>query len=60
MKAKTYTSQRNYCVSLLTKTKKNYYNSLNEKDVSDNKTFLENGETFSFGQDILKRVNLVS
>ena len=34
-----YTSQRNYCVSLLKKTKKNYYNSLNEKDVSDNKTF---------------------
>ena len=36
---KRYTSQRNYCVSLLKKTKKNYYNSLNKKDVSDFKTF---------------------
>ena len=36
---KPYTSQRNYCVSLLKKAKKNYYNSLNEKDVCDNKTF---------------------
>ena len=33
-----YTSQRNYCISLLKKTKKDYYNSLNEKNVSDNKT----------------------
>ena len=36
---KQYTLQRNYCVSLLKKTKKNYYDSLNKKDVSDNKTF---------------------
>ena len=35
---KRYTSQRNYCVSLLNKTKKDYYRNLNEKDVSDNKT----------------------
>ena len=33
-----YTSKRNYCVSLLKRQKKNYYDSLNEKDVSDNKT----------------------
>ena len=26
-----YSKQRNYCVSLLRKTKKNYYNNLNEK-----------------------------
>ena len=35
---KRYTSKRNYCVSLLKRQKKNYYDSLNEKDVNDNKT----------------------
>ena len=42
---KRYTSQRNYCVSLLKKTKKNY-SSLNEKDVSDNKTFWKTVKPF--------------
>ena len=32
-----YIKQRNYCVSLLRKTKKRYYAYLNEKDVADNK-----------------------
>ena len=41
---KRYTSQRNYCSSLLKKTKKKCYNSLNEKDVSGIKTFW-NSET---------------
>ena len=35
---KRYALQRHYCVSLLKKTKKKY-DSLNEKDASDNKTF---------------------
>ena len=43
---KRYTLQRNYCVSLLKKTKKNYYDSLNEKDVSDNKTFWKTVKPF--------------
>ena len=43
---KRYASQRNCCVSLLKKTKKNYYNSLNEKDVSDNKTFWKTVKPF--------------
>ena len=43
---KRYTLQRNYCVSLLEKTKKNYYDSLNEKDVSDNKTFWKTVKPF--------------
>ena len=43
---KRYTSQRNYCVSLLKKTKKNYYNSLNEKDASDNKPFWKTVKPF--------------
>ena len=33
-----YSRQRNYCVSLLRKTRKNYSN-LNEKKITDNKTF---------------------
>ena len=36
---KAYVKQRNYCVSLLRKTKKSYYSNLNEKNVTDNKTF---------------------
>ena len=34
-----YTKQRNYCVSLLRKTKKNHYANLNQKDIADNKQF---------------------
>ena len=34
-----YNKQRNFCVNLLRKTKKDYYGTLNEKDVIDNETF---------------------
>ena len=34
-----YTQQRNYCVSLLRKTKIRYYANLNEKKILDNKQF---------------------
>ena len=34
-----YTHQRNKCVSLLRKTKKNYYGNLDEKGITDNKKF---------------------
>ena len=34
-----YAKQRNFCVSLLRKTKKEYYANLNEKDIADNKKF---------------------
>ena len=34
-----YTKQRNYCVSLLKKSKKKYFANLNEKDIFDNKLF---------------------
>ena len=34
-----YNKQRHYCVSLLRKTKTNYYGNLNEKDLTDNKQF---------------------
>ena len=36
---KLYVQQRNYCVSLLRKTKKVYYENLDERKVSDNKLF---------------------
>ena len=36
---KLYAQQRNYCVSLLRKTKKGYYDNLDERKVSDNKRF---------------------
>ena len=38
-KKREYNKQRNYCVSLLRKTKTNYYANLNEKDLTDNKQF---------------------
>ena len=34
-----YTKQRNFCVSLLRKTKKRYYENLNENSVVDDKLF---------------------
>ena len=34
-----YKRQRNHCLSILRKTKKEYFNSLNIKQVSDNKLF---------------------
>ena len=36
---KLYAQQRNYCVSLLRKTKNVYYENLDERKVSDNKPF---------------------
>ena len=34
-----YSKQRNYCVSLLRKSKSEYFGKLNQKKISDNKTF---------------------
>ena len=36
---KKYSKQRNYCVLLLRRTKRKYYSSLDEKSITDNKTF---------------------
>ena len=36
-----YTKQRNYCVSLLRKSKREYYSNLDVKNITDNKTFWE-------------------
>ena len=35
----SYDIQRNYCVSLLRKSKRDYYNNLNEKNICDNRKF---------------------
>ena len=34
-----YMKQRNHCVFLLRKTKREYYSNLDEKEICDNKTF---------------------
>ena len=41
-----YRKQRNFCVSLLRKTKRRYYENLNEKSVTDNKLFWKNVKPF--------------
>ena len=34
-----YKRQRNFCVNLLRKTKRNFFKNVNEKKISDNRTF---------------------
>ena len=41
-----YKKQRNYCVSLLRKTKKEFYENLNPSLIVDNKTFWKQGKPF--------------
>ena len=41
-----YKRQRNLCLDLLQKTKKNFYKTFNEKQVSDSKTFWKNVKPF--------------
>ena len=41
-----YKHQRNLCLNLLRKTKKNFYKALDEKQVSDSKTFWKNVKPF--------------
>ena len=36
---KSYNIQRNYCASILRKSKRDYYNNLNEKNICDNRKF---------------------
>ena len=43
---KKHSKQRNYFVSLLRKAKKSYYSNLNEKKITDNKTFWKTVEPF--------------
>ena len=41
-----YKRQRNHCLSILRKTKKEYFNSLNIKQVSDNKLLWKSAKPF--------------
>ena len=45
---KPYIKQRNFCVSLLRKVKKTYYETVNEKSAIDNKPFLKTVKSFLF------------
>ena len=45
----SYPKQRNWCVSLLRKKKKEYYANLNEKDMIDNKKFWQTVKPFLSG-----------
>ena len=42
----TYKKQRNYCISLLRKTKKDFYENLNPNLITDNKTFWKQVKPF--------------
>ena len=50
---KKYTKQRNYCVSLLRKSKREYYNNLDVKSITDNKTFWKTVKLL-LSQNVLK------
>ena len=46
---KKYSKQRNYCVSLLRKSKSDYFGNLNEKNINENKTFCKTINPFFKG-----------
>ena len=46
-----YQTQRNYCLSLLRKTKKAYFEKLNIKEIGDNKTFWETARPYFSDKD---------
>ena len=59
-KRKLYAQQRNYCVSLLRKTKKVYYENLDERKVSDNKLFRKTVKPSSYEQfNAKERISLI-
>ena len=49
-----YAKQRNYCVSLLQKSKKQYYENLDERNLMDNKIFWKTIQP-SFSNNIVTR-----
>ena len=55
-----YAKQRDICVSLLSKTKKDYYANLNEKDIADNKKFWQTVKSvFSDKEKSKEKITLV-
>ena len=55
---KKCSKQRNYCVSLLRKSKLDYFGNLNEKDINENKTFWKTIKPFL--SDKVKLTNKVT
>ena len=57
----TYNIQRNYCVSLIRKTKRDYYSNLKHNQVTgvrnEKITMIENGETLSKKEKIDENLN---
>ena len=45
---KAYSTQRNYCLTLVRKAKKDYYNNLDHENVTDSKTFWKSMKPFFF------------
>ena len=57
---KAYNRQRNYCVNLIRREKRKYFDNLNVKDVTDNKTFWKTIKThFSDKTGNSEKINLV-
>ena len=49
----SYKRQRNHCLSILRKTKKEYFNGLNMKQVSENKLFWKSVKPFFKTKDLI-------
>ena len=41
---KAYNKQRDFCVSLIRREKKNFFNNISTRDITDNKTFWRTGK----------------
>ena len=48
----SYAKQRNYCFFLLRKTKKDYYEKFNEKDIADESSFGEHLNIYSLTKQV--------
>ena len=59
-KQKRYSKQRNYCVSLIRKMKKDYYSTLDINKVTDNKTFWKTIKPFQSDKIVsTERITLI-
>ena len=56
---KHYVKQKNYCVSLLRRTKKEYYGNLDPKKVADNRTFRRTVKPFLSNKSIENEKNIL-
>ena len=57
---RNYTKQRNYCVSLVRKSEREYYSNLDVKNITDNKTFWKTVKAFLSGKvTSTKKITLI-